>query len=119
MFGRKTKVVDELVTCSRCGVAYDARYVQEPYRHLCPEHRKEPMETDRKKSEVKRWAERNYEKLYEQAKSENAAWEQSTAAANIALMAAWQPFPQQGCVNPYNMGQAQMGPFETIFRLLR
>lgn len=60
----------ELFTCCRCGLAYDARIVQEPYRHLCPEHRKEPMERDRKKAEVMRWAEREWEKLYEQAKAE-------------------------------------------------
>jgi len=95
MFNRKKQ---ELCTCIRCGLAYDGRYVEERYRQWCPEHRKEPMESDRKKAEVRCWAERNWEKLYEQAKSENAALAQSYAAYSAgtetlqAQMMAGNPF---------------------------
>lgn len=102
MFARKT---NPLLTCCRCGLAYDAKYVAEPYRHLCPEHRKEPMERDAKIAEVKGWAERNWEKLYEQAKTENAAFAQS----NISGYSQYLSQMAQAQKHPQNLWSAMTG----------
>ncbi len=88
----------ELFTCCQCGLAYDARIVQEPYRHLCPEHRKEPMERDQKKAEVMRWAEREWEKLYDQAREENFAF-------SPPRLSGGNPYQHM----PHGALQAQMG----------
>ena len=111
MFNRKKQ---ELCTCSRCGLVYDGRYVEERYRHLCPEHRKEPMESDRKKAEVRCWAERNWEKLYEQAKSENAALAQSYGA--LAAGSQLQAQLMMGGGNPYIRGD--IGASGSVWSLL-
>lgn len=114
MFNRKKQ---ELSTCSRCGLAYDGRYVDEPYRQWCPEHRKEQLERDQKKAEVRRWAERNYEKLYEQAKSENAAVVQSNAAA-LSGLSNLQAQMIAGGGNPYNCGHQMSQMASQVWNVL-
>lgn len=59
-------------TCQECGLVFDPSYAPEPFKHLCPEHHKGPMEIARKKAEVREWAERHFERLFEEAAKENA-----------------------------------------------
>jgi len=51
-----------LHTCNECGITYRVIEASHyPFAHLCPEHRRGPMETARRKHQVIEWVLQNFD----------------------------------------------------------
>lgn len=70
----KTFETKPLEVCAACGVVFDPAKVEscDPWNHLCYEHRKPHIDTERRRKVVVEWANRNWTKLEKQATKENS-----------------------------------------------
>lgn len=121
---RINQLFTKINACQSCGVTYveprktDAAY---QWRQYCPDHRRDFVELDQRKSRVLSWAESNWQRLEEDMKKEEAAHyaaysQRANAAMNDALNAAnaaaqsnaygWGFGPQQ---NLRNLGRCRGG----------
>lgn len=67
------KALSVYKACAECGMCYaPVLGVDERWGHLCPIHRAPAREADLKRDLVLRWAERNWERLHDQAAKEES-----------------------------------------------